>query len=74
MVDARKAVILLSKRYLNLTNKEIAKRLNLSEPTLSKIISAGEKGRVLEINEFQKEYDIIKAWPLKERRRILCQV
>jgi REP element-mobilizing transposase RayT len=56
LVDARKAVIILSKRYTNLTNKEIANRLNISEPTVSNIISAGGEGRLEKIvAEFEKE-------------------
>jgi len=56
LVDARKAIIILGKRYTNLINKEIANRLNLSDSTVSNIISTGEKEPLSEIIiEFRKE-------------------
>ena len=42
-VEARKALIILSKKYCDISNKEIAKDLNLSEPSISKIIIESQR-------------------------------
>lgn len=42
-VDARKALVILSKKYCNISNREIAEDLNLSESSISKIIRESEK-------------------------------
>jgi len=42
-VDARKALVILSKKYSDISNKEIAKDLNLSEPSISKIIRESQR-------------------------------
>lgn len=46
IVNARKAYILLSKKYSNINNKDLAQELNLAEPTVSNILS-GEKNKML---------------------------
>ena len=42
-VEARKTLIILSKKYCDISNKEIAKDLNLSEPSISKIIIESQR-------------------------------
>ncbi len=42
-VEARKALVILSKKYCDISNKVIAKDLNLSEPSISKIIRESQK-------------------------------
>ena len=41
-VDIRKSLIILSKKYCDISNKEIAKDLNLSESSISKIINESQ--------------------------------
>ena len=41
-VDIRKSLVILSKKYCDISNKEIAKDLNLSESSISKIISESQ--------------------------------
>ncbi len=52
-VDARKALVILSKKYCDISNREMAKDLNLSEPSISKIIRESQKvtGRIKVIIE-----------------------
>ena len=41
-VDIRKSLVILSRKYCDISNKEIAKDLNLSESSISKIISESQ--------------------------------
>ena len=41
-VDIRKSLVILSKKYCDISNKEIEKDLHLSEPSISKIISESQ--------------------------------
>lgn len=42
-VDARKVLVILSKKYCDISNRKIAKDLNLSEPSISKIMRESGK-------------------------------
>lgn len=56
-VEARKALVILSKKYCDISNKEIAKDLNLSEASISKIIKESQRvtGRIkVIIDSFEK--------------------
>lgn len=49
IVNARKAYILLSKKYSNISNKDLAQELNLAESTVSNILSDEKNKMLIEI-------------------------
>lgn len=53
--DIRKAIVLLSERYCNIMNKELAEKLNLSPSMVSKIKSGQNKGTAY-------VQDVIRRW------------
>ncbi|WP_084112122.1 helix-turn-helix domain-containing protein [Paramaledivibacter caminithermalis] len=49
IVDARKTLILLSKEYSDICNKDLAEELNLAESTVSNILSDENNKKLIEI-------------------------